>query len=659
MARARSAHELTFSEKVKLKVILPLRDIFREIWRMTPGKVAIVLLLILVGMAIAAVAVMPPGFLDQWESARYWEDNPVVVPPAWITALGAKAAPHQATYLKRPAESSFENGVLTLTYRVSYELNVEDTPQDLIVKAELPILCAPNATEAGTTTFIFPLIEVNVTRPDNITITAWRELVTPPPGNLTCGMTRSFKTYRQDALASTLATAFLNNYNLRIPPEIAGPNATYATYLDAIVRSKLVTDIQNVYLTTVGLFVVPKPYGEGSRVEYRIEERVRDIELIINDVRSIISKIPGETGDEKEVISYLQSAVDVLSEIKAKAPNVTFTDVMNALTSASNSLKEAYEWAFLGNLPSEIVANISTVRSNLDKFRERISGTPDLVNPVIAYSPLQGKYDITVSIRYAGLASAQNVSVEVGVIIKGKAYGILGTASGGVDIATIILYGTPIALLIGFTVAIATTFIGVIAGIVSGYYGGIIDDAIQRTVDIIGNIPFLPVIIIIGAIAQKMEPKIFGIGISKPLFVILIYLFVLIIFGWGGLAITVRSMTLSIKEEPYVEAARALGASNKRIIFHHIFPQVMMYAVATLVFNVPSAIITEAALSVLGLRHGWPTWGALLSAARVEYRYDIWWWILPPGLMLSLTSLTFVLLGLAIERIVEPRLRTA
>ncbi|MEM0377912.1 MAG: ABC transporter permease subunit, partial [Thermosphaera sp.] len=117
-------------------------------------------------------------------------------------------------------------------------------------------------------------------------------------------------------------------------------------------------------------------------------------------------------------------------------------------------------------------------------------------------------------------------------------------------------------------------------------------------------------------------------------------------------------MTLSIKEEPYIDAAKALGASNSRIIFKHIFPQVAMYASASLVASVPGAILSEAGLSVLGIRHGWPTWGAILSRARDTGRYDIWWWILPPGIMLSLTSLAFILLGLAVEKIVEPRLRT-
>ncbi|MEM4528668.1 MAG: ABC transporter permease, partial [Desulfurococcaceae archaeon] len=196
--------------------------------------------------------------------------------------------------------------------------------------------------------------------------------------------------------------------------------------------------------------------------------------------------------------------------------------------------------------------------------------------------------------------------------------------------------------------------IGVVAGIVSGYYGDLVDEVIQRTVDVLANIPFLPLMIIVGTIAQKTLPP----GEMKSLYIIMLYVGLLVVFSWGGLAITVRAMTLSIKEEPYIEAAKAIGSSNIRIIFKHIFPQVMMYAVAMLVFNVPAAILTEAGLSILGLRHGWPTWGSVLADARNVGRYDIWWWIIPPGLLLSLTSLTFVLLSLAIERIVEPRLRT-
>ncbi|MEM4698721.1 MAG: ABC transporter permease subunit, partial [Acidilobaceae archaeon] len=138
-----------------------------------------------------------------------------------------------------------------------------------------------------------------------------------------------------------------------------------------------------------------------------------------------------------------------------------------------------------------------------------------------------------------------------------------------------------------------------------------------------------------------------------------IIMIILVAFSWGGVAIISRSMALSIKSEPYVEAAKALGASTTRIIFRHIIPQIIPYAMAALVFGVPSAIIAEAGLSVLGIDHGLPTWGRLLADAQANrgVAYNMWWWVLPPGLLLGLFSFAFVALGFTLETIVEPRLR--
>jgi peptide/nickel transport system permease protein len=221
----------------------------------------------------------------------------------------------------------------------------------------------------------------------------------------------------------------------------------------------------------------------------------------------------------------------------------------------------------------------------------------------------------------------------------------MGTDNIGRDLAQGLLYGFPIALAIGFGTALASTFIGLLVGAVSAYYGGWVDESLQRLVDIIGNVPLLPFLILLVDITP----------VGERLQMIML---VLVIFGWGGLAIVIRSMGLSIKEEPYIDAAKAIGLSNAKIIFKHLIPQVMPYVVASLVFSVPGAILSEAGLSVLGLEHGWPTLGRILADARMAGRYDIWWWILPPGFLLALTSLTFVLLGMAIETIVEPRLRT-
>ncbi|MCX8199128.1 MAG: ABC transporter permease [Sulfolobales archaeon] len=299
--------------------------------------------------------------------------------------------------------------------------------------------------------------------------------------------------------------------------------------------------------------------------------------------------------------------------------------------------------------------------SNIDASYEFIRGQWSLQRVTTSMKPLVGSYNITISCRYTALPPAILSRIQslkpfnsIKLIVKGSVYGFMGTDASGRDLALGLLYGFPLAIAIGFFVAGLTSLIGLIAGVVSGYYGGIVDEVIQRIVDIMGNIPLLPILIIIAMALMVTYAE-------APLIVLMGILIVLIAFGWGALAIIVRAMTLSIKEEPYIEAARALGASDKRIIFKHIIPQVIPYIVANLVFSVPGAILTEAGLSVLGIRHGYPTWGAILSEA---YRYmrvamEALWWVLPPGILISITSLTFVLLGMALEKVVEPRLRSA
>ncbi len=278
--------------------------------------------------------------------------------------------------------------------------------------------------------------------------------------------------------------------------------------------------------------------------------------------------------------------------------------------------------------------------------------------------PVTGRYEVEVIVQYLApgvdpklieraVSNGKLGINELQIVVEGSAYGLVGTDHWGRDLYLGLLYGFPVALLVGFFAAVAFVVIGLVVGVVSGYYGGMVDEIIQRVVDVIGNIPLLPLLILVGIIVQEMD-----ISPWERLFIIIGFL---VAFSWGGLTIIVRSMTLSIKAEPYIESAKAIGASNARIIFRHIIPQIVPYAMASLVFNVPAAILTEAGLSILGIRHGLPTWGAMLADARGYIgsggRYDIWWWILPPGILIGITSVAFVFLGLAMETIVEPRLR--
>ncbi|HWQ17074.1 MAG TPA: ABC transporter permease [Sulfolobales archaeon] len=270
-------------------------------------------------------------------------------------------------------------------------------------------------------------------------------------------------------------------------------------------------------------------------------------------------------------------------------------------------------------------------------------GAPASPGNISSLEPLNGIYRFTVEIQ---LTSPQDSVDMVSLAVVGRAYGIMGTDFDGRDLAQALLFGFPVALAIGFITSAVVSIIGMILGVFSGYYGGILDEVVQRTADVLGNIPLLPLLILFTFIT--------------PTYLRLqIIIITLIVFGWAGLAIIIRSMVLSIKAEQYVEAARALGASNTRIIFKHIIPQVMPYTVAQMIFFVPTAILTEAGLSLLGLGDpSIPTWGQILSRVLDKGAVSIaWWWILPPGLLIVLSAVTFVLIALALEPVVDPRLR--
>lgn len=258
------------------------------------------------------------------------------------------------------------------------------------------------------------------------------------------------------------------------------------------------------------------------------------------------------------------------------------------------------------------------------------------------FVPLNGRYRIEVILQ------CYNFSDSIGsasLVIGGRVYGLMGTDTLGRDLFKGILFGFPIALLIGILTSFLTTFLGTILGIISGYIGGKTDIVIQRFSDIINNIPMLPLLIF------------FTFVFGGKLWVIIA---VLVAFGWPGLTILVRSMIISIKSSAFVEAAIASGADKWRIMVKHLFPQVAPFVLAQLIFFTPSAILSEAGLSFLGLGDpSIPTWGQILEygfrngAVYLGY----WWWILPPGLLIVYSAITFVLIALGMEPVVNPRLR--
>jgi peptide/nickel transport system permease protein len=256
--------------------------------------------------------------------------------------------------------------------------------------------------------------------------------------------------------------------------------------------------------------------------------------------------------------------------------------------------------------------------------------------------PLDGEYTVEVQ---AVVADAADEIAPMRVTLGGTVFGIMGTDRLGRDLWRGLLYGFPIALLIAALTSLLSTVIGASLGILSGYAGGLTDSIIQRASDIISNVPTLPLLIFIVSI------------LGRHLWLIML---VLVAFSWPGLTILVRSMVLQLREGQLVEAAKAMGASRARIMSRHVFPQVAPFIVAQMIFFAPGAILAEASLSFLGLGDpSIPTWGQMLEAGfRTGALYvGYWWWVLPPGILIVITALAFMLLALALEPVVDPRLR--
>ncbi|USS39895.1 ABC transporter permease [Thermococcus aggregans] len=259
--------------------------------------------------------------------------------------------------------------------------------------------------------------------------------------------------------------------------------------------------------------------------------------------------------------------------------------------------------------------------------------------------PLKGTYKFTILIK---VPEGSSVSFDnAKVIFTGRTYGWLGTDFKGRDLLAGIIWGSRVSLVIGISVAVVSVLVGIFYGVTSAYLGGWSDELMMRFQEFMASIPSLPILILMGAY--------FGGHIKLWQIVVL-----LAIFGWVGIARVARSMALQIKEQTYIEAARVLGAGTGRIIFKHMVPQLLPYAFAQMALSVPGAVLSEASLSYLGL--GDPTavtWGQILHDAQVAGAAvnGYWWWVIPPGLAIALVGLTFVLIGTALDRVLNPRLR--
>jgi peptide/nickel transport system permease protein len=218
----------------------------------------------------------------------------------------------------------------------------------------------------------------------------------------------------------------------------------------------------------------------------------------------------------------------------------------------------------------------------------------------------------------------------------------LGTDSDGNDILTQLIYGSRTALYIGLAAGTLSSMIGIPLGIISGYYGNTwIDESIQRVVDVMYGLPFLPLVIVLVAVR----------GVTTTNIILAI-----VVKSWLNNAIVIRGQVLSLSERPFIEAAKAGGASELRIMFKHILPNVLPLGFIYLAQDAAFAILTQASLAFLGLSDFTNvSWGTMLQWIQVEgYIYTAPWWLIPPGLLIALVSASFYFIGYSLEDVMNP-----
>lgn len=281
-----------------------------------------------------------------------------------------------------------------------------------------------------------------------------------------------------------------------------------------------------------------------------------------------------------------------------------------------------------------------------ERLAKRLAGAPRqaLFSPsdIATDSPLKGRYEL----RISGLVFEPEADLDAELVLYGRVYGLAGTNGGRRDVLVGLLWGAPIALAFGLLAAVGTTCSTMLIAAVGAWFGGWVDELIQRLNEINLLLPVFPVSLMIYLLY------------SKSIWVILSVTVLLNVFGNG--VKNYRAVFLQVKNAPYIEAAQAYGTPGGRLIFHYLIPRIGTVIIPQLIVLVPNFVFLESSLSILGLSdpHLPPTWGQLiLEGFSYSIYHGAYHMTIEPAVLLMLTGLAFLLVGIALERALDPRLR--
>lgn len=289
-----------------------------------------------------------------------------------------------------------------------------------------------------------------------------------------------------------------------------------------------------------------------------------------------------------------------------------------------------------------------TFRFSQDQKLQKRLKTEDVMQAIFAdpnsptQAPLKGQYQLVIN----ATTFEKDAIIDAEFVLHGELFGAAGTDKYRRDLLLPLLYGTPIALAFGLLAALGTSLLTMIIAAAGTWYGGWVDELIQRITEVNLVLPFLAILIMVGTFYSRSIWLMLGVTILLSIF--------------SGSIKTYRSIFIQSKESSYIEAARAYGASSSRIIFSYLIPRMIPLLIPALVSSVPSFVFLEASLAVLGLGDPvLPTWGKVINdafadGALYQGRY---YWVLEPAILLMITGFGFAMLGFALDRIFNPRLR--